>query len=188
VDRSGPAWLLGLPLAAIGWLAAHAVSYDLVAGDGRTRAHVLAASGHGYLEHAPLLAGGCVVLAAGGFLLRARGQARRSVSTWTLGALPVAGFAAQEFAERALHNGDLPWGVAFEPVFLVGLALQLPFALVAARVGRALTGFADAVEAQKVPRPRLSPCTDLPLVRAAERRTTGVLAAGHAGRAPPFAV
>jgi hypothetical protein len=175
-----------LPLAVVGWLSAHAAAYGLVVPDAHERAHLLASSGHGYLEHAPLLAATCVVLAAGGFFLRACGRGDGRIPAWALGILPVVGFAVQEFLERVLYGGGLSWGTALEPVFLVGLALQLPFALVAALVGRALTGLADAVASREPPRPRLAPRTDLPLPRAAERRSTAVLAAGHAGRAPPL--
>jgi hypothetical protein len=184
--RTGPAWLLGFPLAVLGWLSAHAVAYELVAPGAHERAHLLASSGHGYLEHAPLLAAACVVLVAGGFFLRARGRRIRLIPPWALGVLPLVGFAVQEYLERALQSGVIPWGTALEPVFLVGFALQLPFAVVAAFVARALTGLADSVAARESPRPRFAPGPTLPRPTAAEPRPSPALASGHAGRAPPL--
>ena len=97
------------------------------------------------------------------------------------------GFAVQELLERSLHAGGFAWGIALEPVFLVGLALQLPFALVAALVGGALTGIADDLgERRSPPRPRLAASADLPFPHAAERRAPAVIALGRAERAPPL--
>jgi hypothetical protein len=186
MQRVGPAWLLGLPLLVIGWLAAHAVTYDLVVADPHERARVLAASGHGYLDHAPLLAAGCAVLVAGGLLLRARGRGTRRIPAWAFAVAPVVAFAVQELLERQLHDGSVAWGTLLEPVVLVGLALQLPFALVAALVGRALTGLADAFAEQKSSRPPLAGLPEASAPCIPERRQLGVLAVGHAGRAPPL--
>jgi hypothetical protein len=185
MQRIGVAWLLGLPLAVLGWLSAHAVAYDVAFPSAHERADALAASGHDYLERAPLLAAVCVVVAAGGFLLRARGRSSRPLPAWALGLLPLVGFAVQEHVERALHAGAIPWGTGLEPVFLVGLALQLPFAVLAGLVARAFTGLADILAVQSVERLRVARCTFLPVPAAADPRPTTALASGHAGRAPP---
>lgn len=186
MQRTGPALLLGFPFAVLGWLSAHAVAYELVAPDAHERAHLLASTGHAYLEHAPSLVAACVVLAAGGFFLRARGRRTHAIPWWALGVLPFGGFALQEHLERALQTGVIAWGTALEPVFLVGLALQLPFAAVAVFVARALTGLADVVAARESPRPSFPPGSTLPAPTAAELRLSPELASGHAGRAPPL--
>jgi hypothetical protein len=178
--------MLGLPLLVIGWLAAHAVTYELVVADPRERARALAASGHGYLDHAPLLVAGCAVVAAAGLLLHVEGRRTGRIPAWAFAVVPVVAFAAQELLERRLHDGTVAWGIVAEPVFLVGLALQLPFAFVAALVGRALTGLADFFAAQDPPRPRPAASADGFLPRLPEKRPLGALAAGHAGRAPPL--
>jgi hypothetical protein len=185
VARLRPAWLVGLPLAVLGWLTAHSAAYELAAPDERERAQILAASGHGYLEYAPLLVAACVALAVAGLVARARGRAGRPAPAWLVAALPLAGFAVQEHLERALSSGAIPWATALQPVFLLGLLLQLPFALGAALLARALTRLADAVASRSAParRPRASlrlagPVSALlPVPRA--------LASGRAGRAPP---
>jgi hypothetical protein len=187
VHRS-PAWLLPLPLTVLAWLAAHAAAYDL-AFDGRhAREHALAASGHGYLEHAPLLVALCLTAAAAGFLFRVAGLGtRRSVPAAAFGALPFLGFAVQEHLERWLQGGELPWGTTLEPVFLIGLALQLPFALVATALARALLAVADDVAASlaALPAPRLRPAP-LPLpADACNQAARPLLATRRAGRAPP---
>lgn len=185
MERLRPAWLLGLPLAVLGWLTAHSAAYELAAPEGRERAHLLAASGHGYLEHAPLLVAACLVLAAAGFVARARGRARDPAPAWLLAVLPLAGFAVQEHLERALSSGTIPWETTLQPVFLLGLVLQLPFALGAAFLARALTRLADAVASRQAPprRPRASLRIGAPLSALLPPRKA--LASGRAGRAPP---
>ena len=49
----------------------------------------------------------------------------------------------QEFLERSLHLGTFAWQTAFAPTFLPGLALQLPFALVAYVAARLLLRAAE---------------------------------------------
>lgn len=185
MQRAGIAWLLGLPLTLLGWLSAHTVAYKLVLPDEHERAHVLAASGHGYLEHVPLLTAACVVAAGSGFFLRASRRPGRPIPASALGVLPLFGFAVQEYLERALHTDAIPWATALDPVFLVGLALQLPFALLALAVARALTGLADTVGARARPRPCFPRGTVLLRPHTVGSSPTSVLASGHAGRAPP---
>ena len=46
-------WLIAMPLAVVGTLAGHSVGYWAAVPDAHERAHVLAASGHGYLHVRP---------------------------------------------------------------------------------------------------------------------------------------
>jgi hypothetical protein len=190
VHRLGPALLPGLPFTILAWLAAHQAAYELAYGGRHAREEALAASGHGYLEHAPLVVALCLTAVAAGFLLRVAGQrSRRSAPRWAFGALPLFGFAVQEHLERWLHGGGLPWGTALEPVFLIGLALQLPFAVVAALLVGALLAAADEVSSAlaEPPRARLHPTPLLLPADARDLAALPVLGTRRAGRAPPSA-
>lgn len=177
MERVRPASFVGLPLLVLGWLGGHELAYELVGGD----RHL-----HGYLAHAPLLVGTCAAVALAGFLVRACGLARRRLPLWALAAIPALGFAVQEHVERAVQADGIPWGTALEPVFLLGLLLQAPFALAAALVARAVTAVADAVTLIRRSPARIEPLAALPLPAPAELRPVAALAAGHAGRAPPL--
>lgn len=176
MERLRPAWLLGLPLLAVGWLSAHALAYELVPAEEH---------GHGYLAQAPLFLTVCAVTIGAALAARIAGRRGRALPRWLAGALPLLGFAFQEHLERGLALGALPWGAALEPVFLLGLVLQVPFALAALLVARALAALADAVAARPAARSlfalRLAP----PRPASAELAAAAVLARGWAGRAPP---
>ena len=176
MERLRPAWLLGLPLLAVGWLSAHALAYELVPA---------AEHGHGYLAQVPLFLTLCAATVSVALAARIAGRRGRTLPRWLAAALPLLGFAVQEHLERGLALGAVPWGTALEPVFLLGLVLQLPFAVAALLVARALTALADAVTARPVARLRVA--FQLPSPRPDEAELAGALALarGWAGRAPP---
>jgi hypothetical protein len=118
-------WLVVSPIVAAGVLVAHALAYRLTG----TPTGPL----HDYLDHAPqvVLVAALVGLAAG---LAAR---RSSVDAWPFPVAALVTFATQEHAERFLHTGELPW-LLDSPVFLVGLLLQAPVALVVWALARRL--------------------------------------------------
>jgi hypothetical protein len=175
VERLRSAWLLTLPLLAVAWLSAHALAYELVS----AREH-----GHGYLDWAPLFLTLCATTVAVALAARMAGRHGRALARWPAAAVPVFGFAVQEHLERGLALGAVPWETALEPVFLLGLALQLPFALAAFLVARALAAVADAVGARSAARPPVP--TPLPSSPApGDAAPAPVLARGWAGRAPP---
>jgi len=176
VERLRPAWLLGLPLLAVAWLSAHALAYELVP----TEEH-----GHGYLAQAPLFLTLCAATVSVALAARIAGRRGRALPGWLAGALPLLGFAVQEHLERALALGGMPWGTAIEPVFLLGLVLQLPFAVAALLVARALTALADAVTERPAARPRFAARLASPRPAWTEPARVPVLARGWAGRAPP---
>jgi hypothetical protein len=124
VKRLTTPWLVSLPFMAAGCLAAHSLAYHLVSAREER---------HGYLAFAPLLLGLLGALAIVGVLLRGR-----SLSPFACAALPPLAFVVQEHVERL----EL---VLTEPAFLVGLALQLPFALAALVAARAFLSAADRV-------------------------------------------
>jgi hypothetical protein len=178
----------------IGTLAGHSAGYRVAVPDAHERAYVLASSGHGYLEYAPLVIAICVAAAALGFIatvLAAVGGRDRVAGTRRLAliaALAPVAFVLQEVIERYAHDGRMHWELLVSTPFLVGLATQLPFALLAAAIGFALAITAQRIAAVVVARARrprqvariflLWPPLDLP------RRP--VLARGYAGRGPPL--
>ena len=124
MKRFGAPWLVSLPFMAAGCLAAHSLAYHLVS---------VPTERHGYLAFAPLFLGLLGALALVGVVRRGR-----SPSPLAFAALPPLAFVVQEHAERL----EL---VVAEPAFLVGLLLQLPFALAALVAARAFVGLADLV-------------------------------------------
>jgi hypothetical protein len=165
MKRFGAPWLVSLPFMATGCLAAHSLAYHLVSSP---------AERHGYLAFAPLFFGLLGALALVGVVRRGRTR-----SPLAFAALPPLAFVVQEHAERLQL-------VVTEPAFLVGLALQLPFALAALVAARAFLGLADLVadalgSAPDLPRPAaLTPPLDVVHVPR-----LSPLAFSRSSRAPP---
>jgi hypothetical protein len=174
-------WLLSLPLMAAGCLAAHSAAYRLAEPAAPEQAH-------GYLAPAPLVLG--IVLALGFVAaLRSivRGRTRTGVPAHLFALLPPLAFTLQEHLERALH-GAAAFETALEPSFVLGLALQLPFAFCSLVVAQSLLRVAKragALVSRRLTLPLRSPTVRRPelLVDAARR---SVLASRQAGRAPPL--
>jgi hypothetical protein len=124
MKRLGAPWLVSIPFMAAGCLAAHSLAYHLVSAREER---------HGYLAFAPLILGVLGALAVAGVFRRGRSR-----SPLVFAALPPLAFVVQEHAERL----EL---VVTEPAFLVGLALQVPFAVAALVAARAFLGLADLV-------------------------------------------
>jgi hypothetical protein len=147
MSRQVLAWVSAFPLLVLGTLTAHGAAYRLVEPDRDERAAMLAGTGHAYLDQAAF------VLAAAGALLAAalavrfvdgfRGRRSACAPGWALALVPLLAFVLQEHLERILTGSGLSPGLA--PAFLVGLALQLPFALAALLVARALGDAAEAL-------------------------------------------
>ena len=149
VVRSHLAWPLVIPLLAAGSLAGHDLAYRIVVPDAAERAHYLERTGHAYLAYGALAAGIAAALLAAAltwrFLAALRGDRAATAPAWLFALLAPAAFTLQEHGERLLHDGAFPVGHALEPTFLVGLALQLPFALGALLVARLLEEVAEVV-------------------------------------------
>jgi hypothetical protein len=174
-----------------GLLAAHALGYRLALANAHARADALAHSGHGYLGYAPFTLAVCLGLlltalvyhGAAGF----RGKRRRAAASPLIVVLPPLAFIVQEFLERLIHLGHVPLTLVLQPVFLIGLALQLPFALAALLVAWALDSAAHAVGQALAARPRLVFPVFVPApVRVAAAPRPAGLARGYGERAPPF--
>jgi hypothetical protein len=187
------AWPLAVPLSILGVLAAHWLAYRLVVPDPHARSHVLAASGHGYLTYAPLAVGVSAALIALAFVSAVIREVRGGhpgvgAPAWLVGLLPPLAFAAQEYLERYAQHGAVEWGVALEPTFVVGLALQAPFALLAVLGAVVLACAARRVAAilgRRAPRPATRGLTASRLPLALDVPRASIVALGYAGRAPP---
>lgn len=126
----------------VGTELAHALAYRLVYPQAVVRWQVLAASGHGYMARVPLVLGlafACVAVALIGVLVdAARRRPTTDVAPWAFALLPLLAFFAQEFLERWVALGAVPWWMVEQPTFRLGLLLQLPFAALAYLVARLL--------------------------------------------------
>jgi hypothetical protein len=163
------AWTITLPLTAAGVLCAHSLAYTALGQPlGGT---------HAYLEHAPQLIAVLVSVALAALVFETRGATRPA---WPFAAFALAAFAAQEHAERLVHTGNLPW-LATRPVFLLGLALQVPFALAAWLAARALLRVRTAAPL----RPPALPALTFALPSAAPPPVAGPARVLPAVRGPP---
>jgi hypothetical protein len=179
------AWLLTVPLVLAGSQLAHAVAYWVAVPDSHDRAHVLAATGHRYFAYAPLVAGLALATVVVVLALHARTAATAGLRAWPFALLPVLTFVLQEHLERLLHTGSMT-GVVLEPAFLSGLALQLPFGLIALLIARALLRAAERIGAAlRGARPALRrPLVTRVAVPATPFRPV-LLVAGSGVRGPP---
>jgi hypothetical protein len=160
-------WPLVLTLSAAGVLVGHDLAYRLagVGSDGL----------HGYLTHAPQL---FVALSLPALLVALSGGRTRPPRPWAFGLLGMGGFAAMEHLERLGHGA--PWLLA-NPVFLLGLALQLPFALAAWWIARTVLGLEVPAPRRPARRPRLA----LGLVQASVSPIPAPAQARPRPRGPP---
>lgn len=172
-------WLVTLPVALAGCLAAHFAAYALATPT--SHAH----DSHGYLAHLPLLSGAALAIVLGAAVRHGvRGRSGVRPSPWLFALLPPLAFAIQEHVERLAH----PALVVTEPTFLLGLALQLPFAALAWLLARAILGAADALGALLAPLPpprrREALRVELPALQPARRLLTTAISQ----RGPPAPV
>jgi hypothetical protein len=197
------AWLVALPFAAAAWLSAHCLAYVLVppAAEEHMGLHgehmgLHAESGHAYFGYTPaLVAFGLTLMVVGFGLCVGEGLRGRRVPGPPMRLLvlpPPVGFVVQEHVEHAIGSGAVPLDLVTEPTFLVGLALQLPFVLVALLLARAVheLGYGLGRVFWRVLAIRRSVrlgCSSLlrRLPQPATLVTPSVLALGHGQRAPP---
>jgi hypothetical protein len=135
-------WLLTLPLAIAGSQVAHALAYRLVVPGAHKREQELAAAGHGYYAYLPLMLAIGTVLVACALAVEVRHIAKAEASlrprARPFAMLAPAIFCCQEYFERLIHDGAIPWETALSPTFGVGLLLQFPFAVAAYLLARTL--------------------------------------------------
>jgi len=189
--RQRLAWFSTAPLMFGGLLAGHALGYGLAISDPHARADALAHSGHGYLGYAPFALAVCLGVLLATLVLQGltgfRGERRRPAMSPLIVLLPPFAFVVQEFLERLIHAGHVPWTTAFEPAFLFGLAFQLPFALAALLLAWALDSAARAVgrALAAAPQPIFPAFVPVP-VRVVAAPSPAGLARGYGERAPPY--
>ena len=193
MQRRGLAWLLALPLVTAGSLSAHALAYRIVEPEPAARATLLETTGHDYLAATPFVLGICVAFLAAGLLavaLRAHRGARTASATWPPALVAPVGFAAQEHLERLAATGSFPVELAVQPGFLAGLALQLPFALLAVLAARWLGRGAEAVgrAISRVPAYGRVVPPGCPVFASVVLPRRPALASGRSGRGPPRSV
>jgi len=111
--------IVALPVVASGIFLAHAAAYRLLGAPSE--------GVHGYLAHVPQL---LTLLTLPALLAAAVAGRSRTPKAWPFAVAALSTFVIQEHLERLAHTGQLPF-LLDRPVFLLGLALQLPFALVA---------------------------------------------------------
>jgi hypothetical protein len=187
------AWLLAFALTVAGWLTAHELAYRLAIPHPHARSAALAETGHEYLAYGSFAAVLCLIFAlvcTAGLVTRPRSQqppSRRLLIVFVL--LPPLAFALQEHLERLLTTGELPHAAALEPTFLVGILLQLPFALAAFLAARVFVTFARAL-ARRLGSARRTKLVSVelswPPVSDGHRPRLSVLALGRGERAPPL--
>jgi hypothetical protein len=186
------AWLLVFALTIAGWISAHEVAYRLAITHPHDGGSELAGRGHAHLAYGSLAIAlsflVALVCTAG---LVARPTGRRSPSRHLLlivVVVPPLGFALQELAEGLLATGALPYEAASQPAFLLGILLQLPFALAALVAARVLFAFARCLARSLggTGRPKLV-SLELSLSAAVEARPPRLpaLAFGYGERGPP---
>jgi len=186
VNRNRLAWLLSLPLSLAGMLLAHEVAWGFASHEHQANA------GHGYLQYAAVFAAlgaATVLVAATAQVLRTAGgdDVARAPSPVVFAVVPLVGFLLQEHLEHLVAARELEVTFFLSTPFVLGLALQIPFAFAALVVARLILGFVARVARAIGTLPRLGalaslsvlvPCpTYLPVHPA--------LALRRAGRAPP---
>lgn len=187
-------WLIAVPLMAAGAFAARAAAFVCVPPPGgetgsETAEHLRAgASGVQW----SLVLGVVSALVVVGVLLQTaellNGRRTRTASPWTFFVFPPLAFLGQEVAERVLH-AEAGFGSAALSHIALGLAMQLPFALLAflltfavrAAATRLATVFKDTA---------MLPCAAVPSPRVPHgnvgRPSCTLLALGHPQRGPPI--
>jgi hypothetical protein len=195
MTRRTAAWVISLPLAVTSWLGAHCLAYWLVSPGAEQHMGMHAEHGHAWLGYTPALAIWGLALVVAGLLLcigeGLRGHRPAGPPVRFFALLPPLAFAVQEHVERLLGSGALPLDLVLEPTFLVGLALQLPFAVAALLLTRALYALGFGLGCVLAGRLALArPLRQGPpaLLRRPESATLvspSLLALGHGQRAPP---
>ncbi len=132
-------WSIVLGLAVVGSQIAHGLAYRLAAAP---YAAELEQTGHTYATYLPLILAVATVAVLAPLVAEVRlatiGRSSGAPSLWGFALAPLAIFALQEHFERLAHDGAFPWHAVTERTFVVGVVLQVPFALGGLVVARLL--------------------------------------------------
>lgn len=189
------AWAASLPVCVAGWLIAHALAYRLLASGSESSGALVERTGHGHLAFSPyLMAMSLMVLllALGAAVAAGAGRrARPTVPLAPFAVLPLVDFICHVGLGSLGHGGEVSAGAMLEPVFLVGLAIQVPFALAVLLLTRTALagaeGLGRGLTLRWRPRPRApaSPARLRILIATEHRPIVPALASGYAERGPP---
>lgn len=174
-----------LVLSGLGWAAAHAVAHRAVMSDATMPTD---ATGQ-YLSYLTTSAALCLALAlplAAGVLAGKRWQGTSIRSLWLFGLVPVAGFVGHTVAEPLGGGPGLSLS-ALVPIVLVGLLIQIPFALVAVGLARHVLCLAEGLARVMTAPARMNlarPLPSYPRPRGS-RATAFRLDLSHSQRGPP---
>jgi hypothetical protein len=164
------AWIVVFPVITAGVLVAHALAYRLTS----TPTEPL----HAYLGHAPQV---LLLLVVSGFAFGGFGRSHAAApAVHVFPLVAITTFAVQEHLERLVHGGSIPI-LATSPAFLLGIALQVPFALLAWLLARwMLAAAANSLWSVTI-RPRF----DIPFVAASVAALASLDRPPACGRGPP---
>jgi hypothetical protein len=186
VTRTSVAWLLSLPLSAVGMLLAHQIAWGFASEEHQ------ATAGHGYLQYGSIFAAlvvASLIVGATAQLFRAVGgeDMARAPSAFVFAIVPIVGFLLQEHLEHLVAARELEVTYFLSTPFLLGLLLQLPFAFAALHVTRLILGFVKRVARAIGTLPRLGALDSLSgvILSATDLPLRPALALRCAGRAPP---
>jgi hypothetical protein len=186
--RARTFWFLTLPALFVAETAGHMLVAQLV--DSQDSRHRLLSK---VLEDYALPFLAVVVLLAAAILGRRvlasfRAEGVQTLPSWRLATLPALGFLFQEYVEQLVHEGQIAWLTALEPVVLIGVALQLVWGLLAIWFVRTLLQAAEQLGctlARRSPRSTRQPHRLRVSPFHAPEPRLPVLASQQAGRAPP---
>ena len=133
-----------LALSGLGWAGAHAVAHRAVMTD-----EAMAPSGvAAYLSYLPTSLVLCLALAlplAAGAAVGGRWRGTSIRSLWLFGLVPIFGFVGHSAEPLLVGDGSLAQLGGLVPVALVGLLIQIPFALVAVGLARRILWLAEGL-------------------------------------------
>jgi hypothetical protein len=177
-----------LALAGFGWAAAHAFAHETAMGEGRTLSNAL----NGYVGYMTTSFALCLALAlplAAGAMVGKRWHGSSLRSLWLFGLVPVLGFAGHALAEPLTGASGRGWSSSeLASIVLVGLAVQIPFALVAVGLARHVLWLAESLARALVPTSRVQAARardryPLPHDQRVPRERTAL---AHRQRGPPL--
>ena len=188
------AHLLSIPLAATGSLLAHCVAFRLVEPSAHAHSHGVHAAARAWVSYDTGVFAGTLALVVAAVALFAldayRGRAPRvAPPPWIFAAVPPGGFLLQEHLERLVRDGSLGLHAFVEPTFFVGLWLQVPFAVAAFLLARALLRVAERVGsalARAHRMRRVHALVEALVPDSADPPRIPALARGRAERGPPL--
>jgi hypothetical protein len=134
-----------LALSGLGWAGAHAVAHRAVMAEGSMAEPAGVAA---YLSYLPISLVLCLALAlplAAGAAVGGRWRGTSIRSLWLFGLVPVFGFLGHSAEPLVGGDGAVSQLGALVPVALVGLLIQIPFALVAVGLARRILWLAEGL-------------------------------------------